>query len=101
MTIYPKKRLLNLNLMMFLVLRSVKKKLFDVLRMIPFGSMCSRNKLIGNIYLASQEFDTWKLGYVFNPEFQGKGYATEAARVLIEYAFKEKHAIGSLQGVIL
>ena len=59
-----------------------------------FWAVCiaETNKLIGNIYLASQEFDTQELGYVFNPEFQGKGYATEAALALIEHAFKEKHA---------
>lgn len=44
-------------------------------------------KLIGNLYLAKGEFDTWELGYVFNSKYQGLGYATESARALVEYAF--------------
>lgn len=50
------------------------------------------NKMIGNIYLSKQDFDTWELGYVFNAKFHGKGYATEAAKALIENVFKENNA---------
>jgi RimJ/RimL family protein N-acetyltransferase len=39
-------------------------------------------KLIGNIYLEKQDFDTWKIGFVFNAKFWYKGYATEAAKAL-------------------
>src|SRR5690242_13999477 len=46
-----------------------------------FWAVCLKesNKLIGNIYFQQQEpkeFLTWEIGYVFNPEFCGKGYAT-------------------------
>lgn len=44
-------------------------------------------KLIGNLYFAKGEFDTWELGYVFNRKYQGQGYATESAKALLEYAF--------------
>ena len=46
-----------------------------------FWAVCLKdtNKLIGNIYIAKQDFDTWELGYVFNADFLGNGYATEAA----------------------
>lgn len=44
-------------------------------------------KLIGNLYFAKGEFDTWELGYVFNSKYQGQGYATESAKALLEYAF--------------
>ena len=59
-----------------------------------FWAVClaSSGKLIGNIYLAEQDFRTWALGYVFNNDFLGHGYATEAARTLIDYAFDKKHA---------
>ena len=55
-----------------------------------FWAVCLKDggKLIGNLYLAGQPFDTWELGYVFNARYQGKGYATEAAACLMEYAFE-------------
>jgi RimJ/RimL family protein N-acetyltransferase len=36
-----------------------------------------------------------ELGYTFSPEFQGKGYASEAVRAVIDYLFAElsKHRI--------
>src|SRR5690349_21510114 len=55
-------------------------------------SLKDSKKMIGNIYLSKQEFDTWELGYVFNANYQGKGYATEAARALVDYVFKQKNA---------
>lgn len=45
-------------------------------------------KVIGNLYLAKGgDFDTWKLGYVFNSDYWGSGYAFESAKELITYAF--------------
>jgi RimJ/RimL family protein N-acetyltransferase len=54
-----------------------------------FWAVCLKEteKLIGNIYLSKQEFYTWMLGYVFNSEYQGKGYATEAARAMLNELF--------------
>ena len=54
-----------------------------------FLAVCLKDggKLIGNIYLAGQPFDTWELGYVFNAKYQGKGYATEAAACLMDHVF--------------
>ena len=59
-----------------------------------FWAVCLRDcgKLIGNIYLSEQEFDAWELGYVFNKNFQGMGYATEAARALLDDAFANQTA---------
>jgi RimJ/RimL family protein N-acetyltransferase len=56
-----------------------------------FWAVCLKEdgKLIGNLYFARQAFDTWELGYVFNRQYQGKGYAIEAARKLVDYAFRE------------
>ena len=59
-----------------------------------FWAVCLKDggKLIGNLYLAGQSFDTWELGYVFNARYQGKGYATEAAEALLERGAKEVYA---------
>lgn len=61
---------------------------------VDFWAVCLKDtgRLIGNIYLSERDFDTWELGYVFNPAFWGKGYATEAARNRIGYAFRERNA---------
>lgn len=59
-----------------------------------FYAVClqSTEKLIGNIYLEKQGFDTWELGYVFNNEYLGSGYATEAAKALVDNVFKNNNA---------
>lgn len=52
----------------------------------------NKKKLIGHISFIQTEpkhFLTWEIGFIFNPAFQGKGYATEASRTLINYAFTE------------
>lgn len=56
------------------------------------------NKMIGHLYLARvepKEQLTWELGYIFNPAYQRKGYASEASAALTEYAFEnfEVHRI--------
>lgn len=59
-----------------------------------FWAVCLKDcrKLIGNIYLSKQEFDTWELGYVFNADYQGKGYATEATQAVVNDVFKNHNA---------
>lgn len=62
-----------------------------------FWAVCLRenNKLIGNLYFEQQEpkeFLTWEIGYVFNPEYYSKGYATEASKRIMQYAFEELNA---------
>jgi RimJ/RimL family protein N-acetyltransferase len=54
-------------------------------------SLKDTNKVIGNIYFSQQdpiEFRTWELGYVFNPNFQGVGFATEASNRILQYGFE-------------
>jgi ribosomal-protein-alanine N-acetyltransferase len=49
-------------------------------------------KMIGHISFFQEEprhFLTWEIGFIFNPAYQNKGYATEASRAVIKYAFKE------------
>jgi RimJ/RimL family protein N-acetyltransferase len=45
--------------------------------------------LIGDctLFWSSSEHRQGEIGFVFNPTFHGHGYATEAARVLLELAF--------------
>lgn len=48
-------------------------------------------KMIGHLYFKQidpQVMMTWELGYIFNPMYHRKGYASEAARALIEFAFQ-------------
>ena len=47
-------------------------------------------KLIGHLSFIQTEpkfFLTWEIGFIFNPAFQNKGYATEASCALINYGF--------------
>ena len=58
-----------------------------------FWAVCLKDthKMIGNLYFCQQQptdFDTWELGYVFNPLFTKKGYATESALKILEYGFE-------------
>lgn len=56
-----------------------------------FYAVCLKEnkKLIGNLYLGEEDFDTFELGYVFNRKYQGQGFATESAKGIVDYAFKE------------
>ena len=54
----------------------------------------SRTKLIGHLYfkqIEPIENNTWELGYIFSPKYQRKGYASEAAAALVNYAFAQNH----------
>lgn len=47
----------------------------------------SNNKMIGNVYLGKRDFESLEMGYVFNKDYWGKGYAKESCMKLIELAF--------------
>ena len=53
-----------------------------------YAIVLKTGKVIGNLYLAKGDFDTWEIGYVLNSEFWGNGFALESARALISYAFE-------------
>lgn len=62
-----------------------------------FWAVCLKEsgKLIGNVYFQQQEprdFLTWEIGYVFNPAYYGKGYATESCQAMLRYGFQQLHA---------
>jgi len=47
-------------------------------------------KLIGHVSFIQTEpkfFLTWEIGFIFNPAFQNQGFASEAVRAIITYAF--------------
>ncbi len=46
-------------------------------------------RVVGDVTLfyRSREHRSGEIGYVVNPEYQGRGYATEAGRALLELAF--------------
>ncbi len=47
----------------------------------------SDHKMIGNVYLGKRDFDALEIGYVFNRNFWGNGYAKEACTAVIADAF--------------
>lgn len=49
----------------------------------------SNNKMIGNVYLGKREFESLEIGYVFNRQYWGQGYAQESCTTLIKKAFSE------------
>ena len=63
-----------------------------------FWAVCLKenNKLIGNLYFQQQdpkEFQRWALGFIFNPRYYGKGYATESCNRILRYGFEELEAL--------
>lgn len=50
----------------------------------------NNNKMIGHLYFNQIEplhYKTWELGFIFNPEFQNKGFGTESTKAIIDYGF--------------
>ena len=57
--------------------------------------LADEHKVIGHVSLFPSGPDTartWEIGYIFNPAYQRKSYATEASRAVIGYAFTELNA---------
>ncbi len=45
------------------------------------------HKMIGNVYMEKREFEALELGYVFNRNYWGHGYAAESCKALMQLAF--------------
>ena len=45
------------------------------------------HKMIGNVYLGKRDFNSLEIGYVFNRNYWGKGYARESCEAVVKYAF--------------
>jgi len=50
------------------------------------------DKIIGNLFAQKEEPDTYSVGWHFNGEFEGKGYASEAANAYLKFLFNKKDA---------
>lgn len=50
----------------------------------------SENRVIGHLYFTPFFGDhSYEIGWVFNPSYHRKGYASEASEALMDYGFKE------------
>ena len=45
-------------------------------------------KVIGELIYEKGEFDAMEIGFFFNTQYQGKGYANDAATALLNFAFE-------------
>ena len=45
------------------------------------------HKMIGNVYMGKRDFEALEIGYVFNRNYWGYGYAAESCKALITLAF--------------
>ncbi len=45
------------------------------------------HKMIGNVYMGKRDFEALEIGYVFNRNYWGCGYAAESCKALIHQAF--------------
>jgi RimJ/RimL family protein N-acetyltransferase len=71
-----------------------KKKALERSQGNIFWAVCLKEnaKMIGHVCIfptEPSEFLTWEIGYIFNPKYYGKGYATEACRTILQYGFEE------------
>ena len=42
------------------------------------------HKMIGNVYMGKRDFEALEIGYVFNQNYWGNGYAAESCKALIK-----------------
>ena len=64
-------------------------------------SLKSENKVIGFVAINrrdDREEPTHNLGYIFNPELSGQGYATESCQACVEYVFGCLKAVSIVTG---
>lgn len=57
-----------------------------------FFAVVSENKVIGKIYFSGKGFGSYEIGYTFNGKYQGRGYACESVKGMMDYAF---HVMGA------
>ena len=57
-------------------------------------AICIRetDNIIGNVFTRKEIQDTYSVGWNFNKNYEGKGYATEAAKAYLDFLFTNKNA---------
>lgn len=55
-------------------------------------SLKDEDCIIGELFCIFEEPDTYCIGWNFNVQYEGKGYASESAKALLKYLFEEKGA---------
>ena len=55
-------------------------------------SLRESDHVIGEIFFHKEEPDTYSVGWNFNQQFHGKGYASESAQAFIDYLFDKADA---------
>ncbi|NIT54197.1 MAG: GNAT family N-acetyltransferase, partial [candidate division Zixibacteria bacterium] len=70
------------------VKRTTLKELDDIFNLAVV--LKETGRLIGDLtlFLRSNEYRQGEVGYVFNPDYHGRGYATEAAQVMLQLGFE-------------
>ncbi|WP_245870815.1 GNAT family N-acetyltransferase [Asanoa hainanensis] len=55
------------------------------------AELAETGELVGDVvlFLHSRTHRSGELGYMINPQFEGKGYATEASRAMLRLAFED------------
>ncbi len=51
--------------------------------------LCDSDFIIGEVFAKKEDADTYSVGWNFNLNYGGKGYATEAVEVIFNYLFKK------------
>jgi RimJ/RimL family protein N-acetyltransferase len=59
-----------------------------------FWVICIKDngKMVGHVFLSKEfnpDFLIYEIGYMLNPKYQGKGYATEACHRILQYGFED------------
>ncbi|MDO5559823.1 MAG: GNAT family N-acetyltransferase [Oscillospiraceae bacterium] len=54
-----------------------------------FFAVVLSDKVIGKIYISQRKYGSYEIGYTFNAEYQGMGYAYESVKGMIKYAFND------------
>lgn len=59
-----------------------------------FIAVCQKDSgdLIGELFYMKEEPDTYSVGWNFNHQYEGKGYASESAKAFLQYLFEQKEA---------
>lgn len=59
-----------------------------------FVAVCLKGSdyLIGEIFYLKEDPDTYSIGWHFNAQYEGKGYASESVKTFLKYLFTQKGA---------